>query len=168
MLRRRFSASSFIDDARRFGATYANYVGKPMSYILATPPRADDSDNSLRIMYGNEAAPRDIGRFAARFGVSVVDGFGSTEGGIGIARTLTPRKAHWARCPGTGHHRHRDRRTVPAGVVGELVNLQGRASSAATTGIRMPTPNACRRRLPQRRPRLPGRRRLRLFRRAAR
>ena len=86
-LRRKFSASAFIDDARRFNATYANYVGKPMSYILATPPRPDDADNSLRIMYGNEAAPRDIDRFAQRFAVTVVDGFGSTEGGVGIART---------------------------------------------------------------------------------
>ena len=59
-LRRKFSASQFIPDARRFHATYANYVGKPMSYILATPARPDDADNPLRIVYGNEAAPRDI------------------------------------------------------------------------------------------------------------
>ncbi|MGM9274036.1 hypothetical protein ACTFH6_03520, partial [Campylobacter jejuni] len=38
-LRRRFSASAFLDDIRRFGATYANYVGKPLSYVLATAPR---------------------------------------------------------------------------------------------------------------------------------
>jgi fatty-acyl-CoA synthase len=61
-LRRKFSASLFIDDVRRFKATYANYVGKPMSYILTTPQRPDDADNPLRIMYGNEAAPRDIDR----------------------------------------------------------------------------------------------------------
>ena len=35
-LRRRFSASGFLDDIRKFGATYANYVGKPLSYVLAT------------------------------------------------------------------------------------------------------------------------------------
>ena len=39
-LRRKFSASAFFPDVRRFGATYANYVGKPLSYILATPPAA--------------------------------------------------------------------------------------------------------------------------------
>ena len=38
-------------------------------------------------MYGNEGAPRDLNRFAQRFGVIVVDGFGSTEGGVAIART---------------------------------------------------------------------------------
>ena len=35
-LRSKFSASQFIPDVRRYGATYANYVGKPLSYILAT------------------------------------------------------------------------------------------------------------------------------------
>jgi len=33
-LRRRFSASAFLADVRAFGATYANYVGKPLSYVL--------------------------------------------------------------------------------------------------------------------------------------
>jgi fatty-acyl-CoA synthase len=86
-LRPRFSASGFLDDVRRFGATYANYVGKPLSYVLATPSRVDDSDNPLRVVYGNEASPRDIVAFADRFGVRVVDGFGSTEGGVAIGRT---------------------------------------------------------------------------------
>ncbi len=36
-LRRKFSASGFLPDVRRYGATYANYVGKPLSYVLATP-----------------------------------------------------------------------------------------------------------------------------------
>ena len=44
-LRRRFSASGFLPDIRAFGATYANYVGRPLSYVLATPERADDVGN---------------------------------------------------------------------------------------------------------------------------
>ena len=36
-LRRRFSASGFLPDVRNYGVTYFNYVGKPLSYILATP-----------------------------------------------------------------------------------------------------------------------------------
>lgn len=86
-LRRRFSASGFLDDIRRFGATYANYVGTPLSYVLATEPRPDDADNPLRIVYGNEGAPADLTAFAERFGCRVQDGFGSTEGGVSIART---------------------------------------------------------------------------------
>jgi len=87
-LRRRFSASGFLPDVRAFGATYANYVGKPLSYVLATPARPDDADNPLRIAYGNEGAPGDLARFAERFGCAVVDGFGSSEGGVSVARTL--------------------------------------------------------------------------------
>ena len=86
-LRRKFSASGFLPDVRAFGATYANYVGKPLSYVLATPARPDDADNPLRIAYGNEGAPGDLARFAARFGCQVIDGFGSTEGGVAISRT---------------------------------------------------------------------------------
>src|SRR6202040_1291344 len=47
VLRRRFSASQFLPDVRHYGATYANYVGKPLSYVLATPERADDAANPL-------------------------------------------------------------------------------------------------------------------------
>jgi fatty-acyl-CoA synthase len=86
-LRRRFSASGFLDDVRRFGATHFNYVGKPMTYILATPERPDDRDNPLRYVYGNEAAERDLERFAVRFDVEIRDAYGSTEGGITIFRS---------------------------------------------------------------------------------
>lgn len=86
-LRRRFSASNWLDDVRRHGCTFANYVGAPLSYILATPERPDDADNPMRVVYGNEA-PADVRReFARRFGVTVVDGFGSSEGGISVTRT---------------------------------------------------------------------------------
>ncbi|WP_167097404.1 long-chain-fatty-acid--CoA ligase FadD17 [Mycobacterium sp. DL592] len=125
-LRRRFSASQFIPDVRRYNATYANYVGKPMSYILATPPKPDDADNPLRIVYGNEAAPRDITRFATRFGVTVIDGFGSTEGGVNIARTPdTPEGALGPLPDGLGIVDVDTGQPCPPGVVGELVNLDG-------------------------------------------
>lgn len=87
VLRRRFSASAFLDDVRRYGVTYANYVGKPLAYILATPERPDDADNPLRIVFGNEAADDDIRRFGERFGCLAIDGYGSSEGGANVSRT---------------------------------------------------------------------------------
>ena len=138
-LRRRFSASAFLSDVRAFGATYANYVGKPLSYVLATPERAGDADNPLRIAYGNEGAPGDLARFAERFGCQVVDGFGSSEGGVAISRTpdtppgalgkladgvavLDPETGRW--CPpasfGPGGEL-----LNPAEAVGEFVNTRG-------------------------------------------
>jgi fatty-acyl-CoA synthase len=86
-LRRRFSASGFLPDVRRFGATYFNYVGKPLSYILATPEAPDDADNPLVLAFGNEGADLDLARFGARFGCRVVDAYGSTEGGVTVGRT---------------------------------------------------------------------------------
>ncbi|HWD54533.1 MAG TPA: AMP-binding protein [Acidimicrobiales bacterium] len=83
----RFSASGFLPDVRASGATYFNYVGKPLSYILATPARPDDADNPLVRVFGNEGSADDLGRFAERFGVAVTDSYGSTEGGAQVSRT---------------------------------------------------------------------------------
>jgi fatty-acyl-CoA synthase len=85
-LRRKFSASGFLSDVRKFGVTYFNYVGKPLSYILATTEAPDDRDNPLRRVFGNEAAERDISRFAERFDAVVTDSFGSTESGATVGR----------------------------------------------------------------------------------
>lgn len=124
--RRKFSASQFIPDVRRFRATYANYVGKPLSYILATPERPDDADNTLRIMYGNEGAPSDLERFAQRFGVRVIDGFGSTEGGVSIGRSPdTPEGALGPLTEGLDIVDVETGKPCPPGVVGELVNRSG-------------------------------------------
>ncbi len=101
-LRERFSASRFLTDVRRYGATYFNYVGKPLSYILDTPELPDDADNPLRRVFGNEAAPADVQRFATRFGCTVQDAYGSTEGGATVQRTPdTPRGALGRALPGT-------------------------------------------------------------------
>ncbi|WP_183100573.1 fatty-acid--CoA ligase FadD1 [Nocardioides pelophilus] len=85
-LARRFSARGFLDDVRRFGATYLNYVGKPLAYVLATPEQPDDADNPLRVAFGNEASDRDIAEFGRRFGCVVSDGFGSTENAVVVSR----------------------------------------------------------------------------------
>lgn len=82
----RFSASRFLDEVRSYGATYLNYVGKPLAYVMATPARPDDADNPLRIAFGNEGGERDIAGFGARFGCVVVDAFGSTENAVIVSR----------------------------------------------------------------------------------
>jgi fatty-acyl-CoA synthase len=81
-----FSASGLLADLRRYGATYMNYVGKPLAYVLATPEQPDDRDNPLLVAFGNEASDRDIAEFSRRFDCTVWDGFGSTEGAIIITR----------------------------------------------------------------------------------
>jgi acyl-CoA synthetase (AMP-forming)/AMP-acid ligase II len=86
-LARRFSASRFLADVRRYGVTWFNYTGKLLTYLLATPPRPDDADNTLRVAFGNEGSPHVVEATAARFGMRIIDVFGSTEGAIALDRT---------------------------------------------------------------------------------
>jgi fatty-acyl-CoA synthase len=138
-LARRFSASGFLPDVRRFGATYMNYVGKPLAYVLATPEQPDDVDNPLRHAFGNEASERDIHEFARRFGCHVTDAFGSTETAIIVTRTEdTPRGSIGQPFDGVAVYDRATRTECPRAVldehgavtnleeaVGELVNTQG-------------------------------------------
>jgi fatty-acyl-CoA synthase len=86
-LARRFSASRFLSDVRHYGATWFNYTGKVLAYLLATPEGLDDADNSLRVAFGNEGSPHVVDQAATRFGVNIIDVFGSTEGAIALDRT---------------------------------------------------------------------------------
>ncbi len=88
-LGRRFSASGWLNDAKHYGATYTNYTGKPLAYLLAQPERPDDADNRLRVAFGNEGAPDVVDGFARRFGLEVIDAYGATEGGLAVNRDAT-------------------------------------------------------------------------------
>jgi fatty-acyl-CoA synthase len=85
-LARKFSASRWLEDVRRYRATYWSYTGKPLAYLLATPEQPDDADNTLRIAYGNEGSPQLVEEFARRYDVRVIDAFGATEGGVAVNR----------------------------------------------------------------------------------
>ena len=90
-LGRRFSASRWLADVRRYGSTYFNYTGKPLAYLLATPERPDDADNPLRVAFGNEGSPEVVEAFSRRFGVDVIDAYGATEGGVAVDRDAEER-----------------------------------------------------------------------------
>jgi fatty-acyl-CoA synthase len=135
----KFSASNFLRDIRRYDATYMNYVGKPLAYVLATPEQPDDADNPLRIAFGNEASDRDIEEFQRRFGAEVWDGFGSTENAVIVTREPdTPKGSIGKGFPGVAIYHSdtvqecavarfdKDGALVNADeAVGELVNTEG-------------------------------------------
>jgi fatty-acyl-CoA synthase len=79
-MRRKFSASGFGPDIRRFGATFFNYVGRSLAYVLAQPERPQDCDNRLRFGFGTEASSRDRAEFSRRFGCPLLESYGSSEG----------------------------------------------------------------------------------------
>ncbi|HTW14374.1 MAG TPA: AMP-binding protein [Nocardioides sp.] len=83
-MRRRFSASGFLPDVQRFGATFFNYVGRSLAYVLAQPEREGERDNRLRFGFGTEASARDREEFLRRFGCPLFESYGSSEGTIHI------------------------------------------------------------------------------------
>lgn len=65
---RKFSASGFVRDIREHRATFFNYVGRVLSYILSTEPDPSDRDNKLEVAFGSEASPAEVAAFQERFG----------------------------------------------------------------------------------------------------
>jgi fatty-acyl-CoA synthase len=137
-LARKFSASRWLSDVRHYGATYFNYTGKPLGYLLAQPERPDDADNPLRVAFGNEGSPQVVESFARRFGVDVIDAYGATEGGVAVNRDADERAGALGRIRAgvqivddDGHEKPRARfdaqgRLVNADeCVGEIVNTAG-------------------------------------------
>ncbi|HUE05787.1 MAG TPA: AMP-binding protein [Acidimicrobiales bacterium] len=141
-VRPRFSASAFLDDVRRFGATKFSYVGKAIAYILATPERPDDADNTLTSAFGTEASVRDRSRFRKRFGCYLIEGYGQSEGGASMNPVVGMPKGAIGKpvdgvdlaviSPETGEECARaefdaDGRLLNAGeATGEIVNRSGR------------------------------------------
>jgi fatty-acyl-CoA synthase len=142
--RPRFSASAFIDDVRRYGATKFSYVGKAIAYILATPERPDDGDNTLKSAFGTEASVRDRDRFRKRFGCYLIEGYGASEGGAAINAVVGMPKGALGKpvdgvdlavmSPETGEECppaefDGEGRLLNAGAaIGEMVNRSGRGS----------------------------------------
>lgn len=87
-----FSATGFLPDVRHYGITFFSYVGKAISYILATPERPDDNRNTLTHAFGTEASPDDQAEFLRRFGCRLMEAYGSSEssGMIALAPDMPP------------------------------------------------------------------------------
>jgi len=84
----RFSASEWLDQIRRSGATATNLLGVMMDFVFRQPPQAGDRDHRLRVVLGQPAPAAIVEDFKHRFGVSrVLEYYGMTE--IGLA-TMMP------------------------------------------------------------------------------
>ncbi|MES2919131.1 MAG: long-chain-acyl-CoA synthetase [Pseudomonadota bacterium] len=85
-IRRRFSASEFWNDVRRFDASAFGYVGELCRYLMDKPPTPQDRQHRVRAMIGNGMRPNIWKAFKQRFGVdTVMELYGSSEGNIGFS-----------------------------------------------------------------------------------
>jgi len=75
-----FSASTFLDDARRFGATEFNSIGAMLEILVRQPVRPDDADNPIRRCYTGPSPDRDHQlEIEERFGFEIVCGYALSE-----------------------------------------------------------------------------------------
>jgi crotonobetaine/carnitine-CoA ligase len=75
-----FSAGTFIDSARRHGATEFNAIGAMLEILMRQPERADDADNPLRLCYTGPSPTEERQlEIEERFGLRIVCGYALSE-----------------------------------------------------------------------------------------
>lgn len=85
-IRRKFSASQFWSDARKYDATAMGYVGELCRYLADAPPSPQDRQHHIRKMIGNGMRPNIWGKFKQRFGVEeIFELYASSEGNVGFS-----------------------------------------------------------------------------------
>ncbi|XP_017773069.1 PREDICTED: long-chain fatty acid transport protein 4-like [Nicrophorus vespilloides] len=85
VIRKKFSASSYFTDIRKYDCTVAQYIGEMCRYILAVPSNPDESIHKLRLIFGNGLRPQIWTEFVDRFQIPrVAEFYGATEGNANI------------------------------------------------------------------------------------
>lgn len=88
-IRRKFSASQFWSDVRKYRATTLGYVGELCRYLVDQPPGADDSKHGVTKMIGNGLRPGAWREFKTRFGVNhICELYAASDGNIGFTNML--------------------------------------------------------------------------------
>lgn len=84
-IRRKFSASNYWTDCIQNNCTVAQYIGEICRYLLSVPPKPEDRQHNVRLMFGNGLRPQIWREFTKRFGIKMIGEFyGATEGNSNI------------------------------------------------------------------------------------
>ena len=123
-LEKRFSASGFWGSIRHFGATTFNALGAMVPILMKQPPKPDDGDNPVRMVF-TAACPANLWRpFEERFNVKIWEGYGAVDGGGLMTFNLgdAPPGSIGRIITGQAHKLVDDEgRAVATGQVGELI-----------------------------------------------
>ncbi|MCF6220599.1 MAG: long-chain-acyl-CoA synthetase [Robiginitomaculum sp.] len=85
IVRPKFSASTFWDDAVRYKATMFMYVGELCRFLLNAPEHPLERAHTMRCIVGNGLRPEVWSKFVERFNIpNVVEFYGATEGNISL------------------------------------------------------------------------------------
>lgn len=81
VLSRRFSASGFWDEIRRYGATTFKALGAMIPILMKQPPRPEDADNPVTVVF-SAACPVSVwAAFEERFALRIYEGYAAVDGG---------------------------------------------------------------------------------------
>jgi crotonobetaine/carnitine-CoA ligase len=137
----RFSASRFWTRVAEAGATVTYVLGAMVNILMSRPEGPEDRAHSVRVALAPATSPELFDRFAERFGVVLIEGYGSTETNAVLMSNL-----HEQRAGVMGPVREGFEaivaddldRPVPDGVDGELLLRNGPPFSFATGYFAMP------------------------------
>ncbi|XP_037546291.1 very long-chain acyl-CoA synthetase-like isoform X2 [Nematolebias whitei] len=83
VLRRKFSASNFWNDCRKYNVTVIQYIGETMRYLCNMPKRDNDKDHKVRLAVGNGIRADTWTEFLEQFGnVRICEFYGATESNV--------------------------------------------------------------------------------------
>lgn len=89
---KRFSASRFWAEIRDAQATVFDFMGATLSILAKADPQPDDADNTVRLAWG-VPVPESVEAFEQRFGLTVVELYGSVEANIPITQPMSEPRA---------------------------------------------------------------------------
>ena len=121
---RHFSASTFWDEIRTSGATYASITGSIAQILMKQPRVPGEPDHRLRVVYAIPAPAAIYEDFERRFGTRFIEAYGATDGQIPVYMPLdAPRIGACGKViPGFDLRIVDDRDApLPPGQVGEIV-----------------------------------------------
>ena len=81
VLAKKFSASRFWDDIRKYNVTAFNTIGAMIPILMKQPPRENDRDNKVRFTLSAACPVDDWEKFEKRFGIKIYEGYGAVDGG---------------------------------------------------------------------------------------
>lgn len=141
----RFSASRFWRDVAAADATVIYVLGAILPMLCSRPPAPGDTAHRVRVAL-SPATPTDLGPvFRDRFGVRIVDGFGSTETNMVIGTRPDRHRPGYMGVPVDDFELRvvdEDGVDVPYGTPGELLCRSGRPFAFATAYHGMPEATA--------------------------
>src|SRR5262249_28317161 len=132
----RFSVSGFWDDVRATGTTWFGYFGAVILFLWREPELESDRDHAVRVAVGASAPAELQDAWRRRFGVPLVEVYGSTE--LGLAACVPPGRTRMGTMGRPAGHvelaiHDEDDRPVPPGQRGQIV-ARPRFPAAAFSG----------------------------------